>query len=54
MTQGNDNKDKPYLYWITLGIMFASFVAITSLSGCALHQESADALSGDIHTNPQA
>jgi len=54
MTQNSARKEKPFLYWITLGIIFASFFAIASLSGCAVHEEGADALSSDIHTNPQA
>ena len=28
MTQNNANKEKSFLYWITLGIIFASFVTV--------------------------
>jgi len=28
MTHGNAKKEKSLLYWITLGIMFASFLAV--------------------------
>lgn len=58
MTQNSARKEKPFLYWITLGIIFASFITLASLSGCAVHDKSpkpsAEMLASDIHTNPAA